>query len=83
MIGKDYFSRQAVTLLKLAGVTSNPTTAAALKTKAADLQAHVDEAPIAPDVSPVRHSAGQVRPWPLLITGISSLLKLTEPGARC
>jgi len=52
MIGKDYFSRQAATLLKLAGVTRDPKAAAGLTTKAAELQARVDETPIVPDASP-------------------------------
>jgi hypothetical protein len=53
MIGKDYFSRQATTLLKLAGITSDPRLAAGLTTKAAELQARFDETPLAPEVSPL------------------------------
>jgi hypothetical protein len=46
MIGRDYFSRQAATLLKIARITSNPTTVIAAAIKAADLKAKLDEAPV-------------------------------------
>ena len=51
MIGKDYFSRQAQILLRLARVTSDPKMAAGLTTKAAELQAKHDEASLVPDGS--------------------------------
>jgi hypothetical protein len=52
MIGKDYFSRQAATLLKLARITRDSKVAVGLATKAADLQTRFDEAPMIPDASP-------------------------------
>jgi quinol monooxygenase YgiN len=53
MISRDYFARQAVTLMKLARLTKDPQFAASLTDKAADLKALSDEAPIAPDASPI------------------------------
>ena len=53
MISRDYFARQAVTLMKLARLTKDPQFAASLTVKAADLKALSDEAPFAPDVSPI------------------------------
>ena len=53
MISRDYFARQAVTLMKLARLTKDPQFAASLTDKAADLKALSDEAPIAPGVSPI------------------------------
>jgi hypothetical protein len=52
MIAKDYFSRQAQLLLRLAKVTRDPKLAAGLTSKAADLQAKQDEAPLVPDGNP-------------------------------
>ena len=52
MIGKDYFARQAATLLRFAKATSNPQLAAVLIEKAADLKSQVDEASTTPDPSP-------------------------------
>ncbi len=43
MIGRDYFVRQAATLLKFARATHNPQLAAVLIEKAADLKSQVDE----------------------------------------
>jgi hypothetical protein len=51
VIGKQYFVRQAATLLKFAKSTKNPDLAAVLVEKAADLKSKVDESP-APDSSP-------------------------------
>ena len=51
VIGRNYFARQAATLLKLAKSTNDPRFAAALIEKAADLKSLVDESP-APDQSP-------------------------------
>jgi hypothetical protein len=46
MIGREYLSRQALTLLKLARVTKDPDRAAYFTQQAADLQARLEEAPI-------------------------------------
>ena len=56
MIGRNYFARQAETLLKFAKSTSDPQVAAALIDKAVSLQSRIDESgepdpsPLAPDV---------------------------------
>ena len=57
MAGKEYLTRQATTLIKLAKVTTDPQIAVGLVDKAADLKSKVDEAkidrsPRAPDVQP-------------------------------
>ena len=56
MIGREYFMRQAATLVKFAKVTKDPTISAALLEKAADLKLQVDErpdlTPLAPDIEP-------------------------------
>jgi hypothetical protein len=58
VIGRNYFARQAATLLNFAKSTKDPAVAAALLDKAADLKSHVDESdlpdptPLAPDVEP-------------------------------
>jgi hypothetical protein len=58
VIGRQYFVRQAETLLKFATSTRNPDLAAVLVDKAADLKSQVDESgipdptPRAPDVEP-------------------------------
>jgi len=58
MVGRDYFTRQATTLLKFAKSTANPELAAVLVEKAADLTSQVetgpppDRSPRAPDVEP-------------------------------
>jgi hypothetical protein len=58
MVGKDYFTRQAMTLLKFARSTANPELAAVLVEKAAELNAQgetsppPDRSPRAPDVEP-------------------------------
>jgi hypothetical protein len=44
MIGQEYFSRQAATLLKLAGITRDHKVAVGLAAKAADLQSRFHEA---------------------------------------
>jgi hypothetical protein len=61
-VGKNYFERQAATLLKFAKSTKNPRLAAVLIEKAADLKSQVDEASdlnlAPPDVEPdPNHSA--------------------------
>ena len=58
MLGRLYFTRQAVSLLKFAKATSNPELAAVLVQKAADLRSQAespkrpteDKSPVAPDV---------------------------------
>ena len=58
MIGRNYFARQAATLLKFAKSTTDPNIAAGLLDKAADLKSHGDESrlpdptPLAPDIEP-------------------------------
>jgi hypothetical protein len=51
MIGKSYLATQAATLLKIARITRNPSAAAALTAKAAEMQAKAADDP-APDRSP-------------------------------
>ena len=51
MVGRQYLTRQATTLLKFAQSSSDPQVAAALVEKAADLKLQVDENPL-PDPSP-------------------------------
>jgi hypothetical protein len=58
VLGRLYFTRQAVSLLKFAKATSNPELAAVLVQKAADMRSQVetprqpaeDKSPVAPDV---------------------------------
>jgi hypothetical protein len=52
VIGRDYFARQAETLLKLAEVTTDPQVAASLIERAANLKAIVEELGAAPDPGP-------------------------------
>lgn len=59
VIGKQYFSRQAATLLKFAQSTNDPKIASALIEKAADLKSRGDREmplsdaiPLAPDIEP-------------------------------
>jgi hypothetical protein len=58
VIGRQYFVRQAATLLKFAKSTNNPELSAVLIEKAAELKSRVDETTavdrshIAPDVEP-------------------------------
>jgi hypothetical protein len=61
MIGKRYWTRQAVTLLKFATLTKNPELAAVLIEKAADLKSQVDDTNPTKDVSP---RAPDVEPSP-------------------
>jgi hypothetical protein len=53
VIGRQYFTRQAATLLKFAKSTRNPELAAVLIEKAADLKSQVDETGTRPDSSPL------------------------------
>jgi hypothetical protein len=52
VVGRNYFTRQATTLLKFAQSTSDPKLVAALVEKAADLRSQVDETTSLPDRSP-------------------------------
>ena len=52
MIGKEYFVRQAATLLRYAKTTTNADLAAGLAAKAADLKSQVDETSALLDLSP-------------------------------
>jgi hypothetical protein len=62
MIGRDYFARQAATLLRLALLTKDAGQAAKLATKAAELKERrdaappVDVSPAPPDVETTDHS---------------------------
>ena len=51
MVGKQYLTRQATTLLKFAKTVTDPNVAAGLVEKAAALKSQVDE-PNRPDKSP-------------------------------
>jgi hypothetical protein len=57
VIGRDYFTAEAETLLELAKSAADPQVAASLIERAADLKALVDElgAAPAPDPSPQTH----------------------------
>lgn len=52
VIGRDYFTRQAETLLQRAKSATDPEVAASLIVRAADLKALVDELGAAPDPGP-------------------------------
>jgi hypothetical protein len=52
VIGRQYFLRQAATLLEFAQSTNDPKLAAALIEKAADLLSQLDESSARPDRSP-------------------------------
>ena len=52
VIGRQYFARQAMTLLKFASSTTNAKLAAVLVEKAAELKSQVDETSPPPDRSP-------------------------------
>ena len=51
MVGRQYLTRQATTLLKFARTVTDPNVAAGLVEKAAELKSQVDE-PNRPDKSP-------------------------------
>ena len=67
VVGRNYFTRQATTLLKFAKSTNNPELAAVLIEKAADLKSQVDEtmpsdpSPLAPDVEPADQSTPHLK----------------------
>ena len=52
MLGRQYLTLQAITLLKFAKTTSDPNIAAGLLDKAADLKTKVDESAL-PDPTPL------------------------------
>jgi hypothetical protein len=60
VVRRQYFARQAATLLKFARSTSDPQVVAALVDKAAELKSHVDETVPPPDPSP--HAPDVERP---------------------
>ena len=53
VIGKQYFVRQAATLLRFAKSTQNPKMAAALVEKAADFKSQVEDTIPSPDLTPL------------------------------
>jgi hypothetical protein len=61
MIGRRYWTRQAMTVLKFATLTKNPELAAVLIEKAAELKSQVDDTSPPKDVSP---RAPDVEPSP-------------------
>jgi hypothetical protein len=52
VLGRAYFTRQILTLLKFAQSTADPKFAALLLDKAVELKSHAEEVPSASDVSP-------------------------------
>ena len=52
MLSRNYFVRQAVTLLKFAQIVKDPILSALLVEKATDLKEQADEIPLPPDLSP-------------------------------
>jgi hypothetical protein len=52
VLGKEYLTRQAMTLLKFAKSTKDPNVSAALVDKAADLKSKLDATNPPPDPSP-------------------------------
>jgi hypothetical protein len=57
MLGRDYFVRQATTLLRMARTTRDPQVAAGLAVKAADLKDKLDQTPPPSDVPPIAPGA--------------------------
>ena len=53
MISRNYFVRQAATLLRFAQSTHDPNVAAALVEKAADLKSQMDATSLPSDVTPL------------------------------
>ena len=53
MIGRQYFTRQAATLVEFARATHDPELAAALIEKASDLLSQIDESSATPDPTPL------------------------------
>jgi hypothetical protein len=52
VVSRNYFARQALTLVKFAQSTSDPQVVAALVEKAAELKSHADATAPTPDQSP-------------------------------
>ena len=52
MLNRNYFARQAATLLKFAQTVRDPILSAVLVEKATDLKEQADEIPLPPDLSP-------------------------------
>ena len=52
MLSRNYFARQAATLLKFAQIVKDPILSAVLVEKATDLKEQADEIPLPPDLSP-------------------------------
>jgi hypothetical protein len=57
VLGKEYLTRQTLTLLKFAKSTKDPNVSAALVDKAADLKSRLDET-----IPPLSHYASDVEP---------------------
>jgi hypothetical protein len=53
MVSRNYFTRQAETLLKFAKTTSDPKVVTALVDKASELKSQADQAMPMPDLSPL------------------------------
>jgi hypothetical protein len=68
VVGKQYLTRQATTLLKFANTVTDPNVAAGLVEKAADLKSRLDESNAAdkgaraPDVEPDSNSRQGLQP---------------------
>ena len=52
MLSRNYFARQAATLLKFAQIVKDPILSALLVEKATDLKEQADEIPLPPDLNP-------------------------------
>ena len=52
MIGKDYFARQATTLLRMSKTAKDPQVSLGLAAKAADMKSRLDDIPPHSDKSP-------------------------------
>jgi hypothetical protein len=63
VIGRQYFLRQAATLLEFAQSTNDPKLAVALIGKAADLLAEINESSARPDLTPL---APDIEPPPAI-----------------
>jgi len=52
VLSRNYFARQAATLLKFARTVKDPILSAVLVEKATDLKEQADEIPLPPDLNP-------------------------------
>jgi len=52
VLSRNYFARQAATLLKFAQTVKDPILSAVLVEKATDLKEQADEIPLPPDLNP-------------------------------